>query len=138
MKQFIAVILSCISIMFFNGCGDGEQKAIDIRTENRQNILKINVGMTKAEILQIMGDKTAHVKKEETVTNPYKSELRQANERTYEVLYYYTHDDQPHWPFKRFTILDRELTPIIFQDGKVIGWGSEFLAQTSPDKAATK
>jgi hypothetical protein len=41
---------------------------------------------------------------------------------------YYAHQDQRDWPTKGFKILECELTPIIFQDGKVIGWGSEFLA----------
>jgi hypothetical protein len=118
--------------MLLNGCGEGN--AVTIRTENRLNVTKINVGMTKAEVLQLMGNKTARAsfgKNAVTITNPYRSEIRQKNEKTYEVLYYYTHQDQCDWPTKRFKILERELTPIIFQDGKVIGWGQPFLDNLS-------
>ena len=131
MKQFITISLCCITIMLFNGC-KGEQKAVAIRTENRLNITKISVGMTKAEVLQIMGDKTAQAsfgKNTVTVTNPYRGEFKQVNGQNYEILYYYTHQEQRDWPFKRFEILERELTPVVFQDGKVIGWGDSFLAQ---------
>lgn len=129
MKQVIRFGLCCLPILLFNSC-NGEQKAVAIRKENRLNITKINLGMTKAEVLQIMGDKSAQAsfgKNTVTVTNPYKSEIRQVGEVTYEVLYYYTHQDQKDWPGKRFKILDRELTPIVFRDGTVIGWGAEFL-----------
>lgn len=128
MKQVINISLFCIAVMFLNGCGEGN--AVTIRTENRLNMSKISVGMTRAEVLQIMGDKSARAsfgKNAVTITNPYRSEIRQKNGESYEVLYYYTHQDQRDWPTKRFKILERELTPIIFQDGKVIGWGSEFL-----------
>ena len=140
MKQF-TVILYCASIMFFSGCGGGEQKAVDIRAENSQNILKISIGMTKAEVMKIMGEKTARVsfgKNEVAVTNPYKRELIQTTEGMCEVLYYYTHQNQGDWPFKRFKIIDSELTPVVLQDGKVTGWGSEFLARISSDDTTPK
>jgi len=57
-KVIITIGLSCIAMMFLNGCVE-DQKASEIRAENRQNITKINLGMTRAEVVQIMGDKTA-------------------------------------------------------------------------------
>lgn len=117
-----------MAVMFLNGCGEGN--SVTIRTENRLNISKINIGMTKADVLQLMGSKTARAsfgKNAVTVTNPFKSEIKQAKGQTYEVLYYYTHQDQRDWPTKRFKILERELTPVAFKDGKVIGWGAEFI-----------
>jgi hypothetical protein len=130
MRQVIILILCYLAVLMFSGCG--EQKAVDIRAENAANLAKVNIGMTKAEVLQIMGDKTAKVNigiNTVSVTNPYRSEIKQVNGHTYEVLYYYTHHDQRDWPLKGLKILDRELTPIVFENGKVIGWGSEFLEQ---------
>jgi hypothetical protein len=92
--------------------------------------MKIELGMTKAEVVEIMGDKSARVnfgKNAITVTNPYRNEIKKVGNSTYEILYYYTHQDQKDWPFKRFKVLDRELTPIVFENGKVIGWGDDFL-----------
>jgi len=130
MRQVITLVLCYLAVVVFSGCG--EQKAVDIRAENARNLAKINTGMTKAEVMQIMGDKTAKVNigiNTVSVTNPYKSEIKQVNGHMYEVLYYYTHHDQRDWPFKGLRILERELTPVVFENGKVIGWGSEFLAQ---------
>ena len=127
MKKFLV----CLLLVAFSGCGqDGEDNAVKIRTENRLNMSKINVGMTKAEVLQIMGDKHTEAgfgKITVTVTNPYRSELQQIKGQNYEILYYYTHQDQKDWPGKQFKILERELTPVVFKDSKVIGWGQSYL-----------
>lgn len=130
MGKWLSILCIFVAPLFFNGCGEGN--AVTIRTENRLNVSKINLGMSKAEVLQIMGDKSARAsfgKNAVTVTNPFRSEIRQKNDKTYEILYYYTHQDQRDWPTKRFKILERELTPIVFYDGKVVGWGDSFLAQ---------
>ena len=124
MGKYVAVIL----MLFIVGCGEGD--AVKIRTENRLNMSKLTVGMTKAEVSQLMGDKHAEAsfgKNEVTVTNPYRSEVQQIKGQNYEVWYYYTHQDQKDWPGKRFKILERELTPIVFLDGKVTGWGESYL-----------
>ena len=128
MGKCLSILCIFVAPLFFSGCGEGN--AVTIRTENRLNITKIGLDMTKAEVLQIMGDKSARAsfgKNAVTITNPYRSEIRQENGKTYEILYYYTHQDQRDWPTKRFKILERELTPIIFYDGKVVGWGQEFV-----------
>lgn len=126
--MWIFVVVTILSA-FITGCGEGD--AVTIRTENRLNISKISLGMTRPEVLELMGDKSARTsfgKNAVTVTNPYRSELRQANGQNYEVLYYYTHQDQKDWPGKRFKILERELTPVVLKEDKVIGWGNKFLS----------
>ncbi len=128
-KCAIIAGLCCIAVAFVGGCG--EDKAVTIRTENRLNISKLTLGMTKAQVLELMGDKSARAsfgKNAVTVTNPFRSEVRQVDGQTYEILYYYTHQDQRDWPTKRFKILERELTPIVLKDDKVIGWGAEFIS----------
>lgn len=132
MKKNLVFICVCIGVIIFasfiGGCG--EDNAVTIRTENRLNMSRLSIGMTKSQVLELMGGKSAKAsfgKNTVGVTNPYRSELRQVNSKTYEVLYYYTHQDQKDWPGKRFKILERELTPIIFDEGKVVGWGTEFL-----------
>ena len=58
-----------------------------------------------------------------TITNPYRSEiLKGKNDKLFEVIYYVTdvkNDDN--------AITDDELTPLIFDNGKLIGWGWSFL-----------
>lgn len=57
-----------------------------------------------------------------TISNPYRSEILQGKEKKFEIVYYVTdvkRDDG--------TITDDELTPLVFDDGKLIGWGFGFL-----------
>lgn len=51
-------------------------------------------------------------------TPPYRSEILQGKNKTFEVVYYVTDvkkDDN--------AIIDDELTPFVFDNGKLIGWG---------------
>lgn len=92
------------------------------RTQNREHLNTLTVGMTRDQVLSIMGTKT--IKTHErlqgtgTITNPYRTESYMANGRRIEVVYYYT-------DLKRAdgAITDDELTPIVLVDGKVDGWG---------------
>ena len=64
------------------------------------------------------------------IDNPYRTEVLTGKDgKTYEVLYYYTdlnaRDDK---------ITDDELTPVVLQDGKLVGWGYPFLNQRVPPK----
>lgn len=100
--------------------------------ENRKNLMKLSIGMSKQEVMEIMGDKTATGKPgpqnisliapSMSVSNPYKVEILKGKEKTFEVLYYYTDvawDD--------YHVEHDELTPLVFDDGKLIGWGWSFL-----------
>ncbi len=69
---------------------------------NRENLNKIEVGMTKSEVREIMGQ-------------PYQREV----EGQMEWWLYQTNVD----PYGN---MDNELTPIAFANGKLIGWGRNF------------
>ncbi|GMR20961.1 MAG: hypothetical protein BMS9Abin36_1559 [Gammaproteobacteria bacterium] len=83
----------------------------------QQNINRIDLGMTKTQVQNIMGTTnhyyaTAH-RKPTIITHPSKREMFESNSRTFEVLYYYT----------RYAKRDAALTPVVLQEGKVVGWG---------------
>lgn len=64
------------------------------------------------------------------IDNPYRSETLKARtgKATRSSIYYIElkqRDDK---------ITDDELTPLVFQDGKLIGWGYSFLDQRVPPK----
>jgi hypothetical protein len=64
------------------------------------------------------------------IDNPYRNEtLTGKDGKSYEVLYYYTELKQ-----RDDRITDDELTPLVFHDGKLIGWGYPFLDQRVPPK----
>ena len=128
----VLIVLMCLGVIGCVSLGHIDR----LRTENRQNLLKLHIGMTKQEVLDIMGynsakDLYANYEKV-TVTNPYKSEILQGKDKTLEVIYYCT--DTKHqtkvdsWGWSLPSpISDDELTPLIFDNNKLIGWGWSFL-----------
>jgi len=98
------------------------------RANNRMNLLKLSNGMTKPQVLEIMGVGEAKVCCPiHTVTNPHRSEAYQAGGAAWEILFYYT--DKKTETFNTpagsnaGVIQDDELVPLVFRDGKLDGWG---------------
>ncbi|MGA1979343.1 MAG: DUF3192 domain-containing protein [Sedimentisphaerales bacterium] len=119
--------VAVVSVLFVlaAGCTSSLDR---VRTANRRNILKLSVGMTKEQSLAIMGNKSGGGRfGEPTVNSPYKSEILQSREKTFEVLYYYTDIKSVIYAANPATITDNELTPLVFDNGKLIGWGTSFL-----------
>ncbi len=77
------------------------------RSRNLENSKKIRVGMTKEEVLQIMGEPL----RDEMFNKP-------------DVWYYYV---MTKW-YDGLTTED-ECMPFVFDSGKLIGWGNAFYAQ---------
>lgn len=128
----ILILLLCLGLVGCASVGNLDR----LRTENRKNIVKLSIGMTKQEVLNIMKDVSATEvyfrnltgSNQITVNNPYKSEILEGKNKTFEVIYYYT--DVKHsqkYVGKISTIQDDELTPLVFDEGKLIGWGQSFL-----------
>ena len=79
--------------------------AYEEMARNEENLAKIRVGMTKQQVLEIMGEPVAN--------EAYCSD---------KVFYYYTNQ-----MWMDGLITRDECTPIAFDDsGKVIGWGPAF------------
>ena len=109
--------------MMVSGCATATVSSII--AFNRENVLKLSIGMTKAEVLDIMGTKTVKdgfLYCNMTINNPYRSEILQGKDKTFEIIYYFTDEKG-----KPCTISDDDLTPLIFDNGKLIGWGQNFL-----------
>ena len=73
-------------------------------SNNREKLNNLDAGMTTSKVREVMGD-------------PYKRELYANNE-----VWFYITDWQPDG----YTTLD-EMTPLVFEDGKLVGWGSRYL-----------
>lgn len=86
-----AIVVSMFGV-FLAGC------ACDI---NRENLNKLQVGMTKAQILEIMG-------------KPYRREAQGQDE----WLLYETETNT--WTESDW------LTPLLIEDGKLVGWGKNY------------
>ena len=127
MKKRVGVFVLCALV---GGCYS--DTLTEFRNNNRKNLTKLAIGMTKQEVMEIMGHETGEKTFTNLVgkrtflsaTNPYRIEILQGKEKTFEVLHYYTDvkkDDN--------AITDDELTPMVFDNGRLIGWGSSFLEQ---------
>ena len=118
---FSAIVLLTLSVIF-GGCTTCDE----IRSKNRERLLQLSAGMTKQEVLDITGRRrvccTTTGATTKIINNPYSSEILVAKGKTLEVLYYYT--DRKH---AGFAVRDEDLTPVIFEDGRLIGWGWNFL-----------
>ncbi len=119
-------ILLCMVVGF--GCrGPREWKyPTEITAKNTESLRILKTGMSKEEVLTIMGTKTiwAHDRQlsragigRQMIANPYRIETMEAKGKTVEVLYYYT-EESGH-----VGIDDDELTPLLFEDAKLTGFG---------------
>ncbi|MBI3374996.1 MAG: DUF3192 domain-containing protein [Betaproteobacteria bacterium] len=86
------------------------------RDWNRINIAKIEPGMTRAQVMQTMGEGSYRAS-DGPVSNPEKREtIKDAKGVEYEVLYYYTEQiGQKKW--------ESGITPVVFSGDKVVGIG---------------
>jgi len=123
MKKLILILM--VGSLFV-GCAN--MKSIQqIQAQNRTNLNLISLGDSKEKVFQIVGTETFNNVVDGTVSgttinNPYKTETLVENGKTYEVVFYYTQtlkNDR--------VITNDELTPIVFYEGKVVGYGWLFV-----------
>lgn len=124
MKKTLLLVL-CLGLV---GCAT--ISVSKIASNNKDNLLKLRVGMTEQEVLNIMGTKKirSNVWNFYTViNNPYRSEIIQTpSEKTFKVLYYVT-DARQNTTWETYSVKNNDLTPIVFENGKFIGCGVEFI-----------
>jgi len=130
-KWLLVAVLICL--VFVLMIGGGCQTMSTATAINRENLLKLTIGISRKEALDTMGTEDFIATYwppgsglarylNVTISNPYRSEVLQGKEKTFEIIYYVTdvkRDDG--------AITDDELTPLVFDDGKLIGWGWSFL-----------
>ena len=121
-------------LMVLAGCATVSLQ--DVTAVNRQNLLRLSIGMSKNEVLNVMGTETKTAKvalhqygnwaetpvENMKINNPYRSEILQSKDKTFEVLYYVTDVRKSD-----INTSEDELTPLVFDNGKLIGWGWSFL-----------
>ena len=108
------------------GCGASLHELV--RTENRMLLSKLMVGMTKDEIIELMGQGTYRDRghRPEIVTDPYRVESYPVDQSSFEIIFYYTDIKNPDG-----AITDDELTPLVLKDGKLAGWGWSYWESTA-------
>jgi len=88
--------------------------------------MRMSLGMTKSEVIALMGTATAKTN-DGVVNNPWTAEsFTDKGGAQYEVLFYVTRKNQPFTPIRKSLT-----TPIVLKDGKVIGWGDDALKRAA-------
>jgi hypothetical protein len=113
----------------------------EVRAQNQRNLVKLSLGMTKEEVLDIMGTETIKTTQpaayipiygwlawpalRSRIVNPYRTEMtRTADGSAPVLLIFYVTDE------KRGALSgtgEEDLTPLVFEDGKLVGWGWNYL-----------
>jgi len=96
----------------------------------REMLLKTSVGMSRKKVDNIVGTKPKKVIDPKasndqtfaTFNNPFRSEIIQGNGKNFEVVFYVTDDIGGDGVFS-----NEDLTPLVFEEGKMIGWGWGYL-----------
>jgi len=96
----------------------------EMRAINNSRLQKISLGMKKQKVLEIMGRKTFYQRNPYTlVPNPYRVESSRTEAgKNYEIVFYYTDIKKQDG-----ALTDDELTPLVFENGILIGWGWLFV-----------
>lgn len=131
-------LLGAIFIVLFVACsGSMQEKTEAFRNTNRRNLTKLRIGMELDTVLAIMGNNSyvlkgewrgllygGHEKME--VSNPHRVETFTGGDKTLIVYFYWTDLKSADG-----AITDDELTPLVFDDNKLLGWGWLFWGDTA-------
>ena len=132
MKKIIVIVI--ITSLLFGCTAYMATQLEEVRGRNRINLIKLELGMSKSDVLSIVGTSVDTLKSDQPtdkassriINNPYKSSAISIEDKSIEILYYYTDlksDDG--------AITDDELTPIVLINGKVTGWGWDYWHDTA-------
>jgi hypothetical protein len=124
-----------VMVMLLAGCAT--TTVSNLVANNNMSMVHLRSGMSKCSVLAMMKsgvniyncDRTdKKYPSKVTISNPYHAEMMQIPGRSIEVLYYVTNLRNSDC-----MIEEEDLTPLVFENGKLIGWGGHFLAGLMPE-----
>jgi len=114
-------ILAAAALLAFAGCATSLP---DLAGENQANLVRLSPGMTKNQVVWIMGTTKAETRNG-PVANPFKIDnFQDKGGSQYEVLYYVTQRNRRGHP-----VSVADATPLVLKDGVLIGWGPQTLSK---------
>jgi len=120
----VCVTAAVVAALMLAGCGRRYYKQYHhLVTANRVHTQSLRLGMDREQVAEVMTDGAFVSYKKIQVTNPYRSEGFALEDGTpVQVLFYLT---QIQRKYGRPT--DEELTPLVLEHGRLVGWGWSFL-----------
>ena len=111
-----------------------------VRARNQENLIKLSLGMTKAEVLEVMGTETITTVEPAAyipiygwallpalrgrVPNPYRTEMSRTSDGTPVLIIFYLTDERAG-PMSGTA--DEDLTPLVLENDRLVGWGWNYL-----------
>ena len=124
MKKILIVLTS---LLLLSSCVTPDQ----LRSDNRNNLSKIILGLPINEVKTIMGETTTDPFEGEIFRNPYSIERIENKGNNYLIYYYYTNRiGNNSW--------ETGVTPIIFLNDKVTGIGWRSMEKLELDSTSQK
>jgi hypothetical protein len=124
MGKFIHLLGITLVMASLCGC------ASTVRSQNREALANLRMGMTEDQVRAVMGTEKKTVYNGswfESIPSPYRtSAFVGPDGKTYVAWMYYT-------DWCQGTAGLHCLTPIVFQDGRVVGWGAEYMSTLKMD-----
>jgi hypothetical protein len=114
LKHFVPVFILCLLVFLIIGCTSGPiaYRMVNEDNTNIRNLEKSKIGMTKTEVLTLMGAED-------------KSEKFERKGVAVEILYYHTSGS--YSPDTGWQNMDS--TPVVFEAGILKGWGKYYHEQ---------
>jgi len=114
LKHFVPVFILCFFVFLIIGCTSGPiaYRMVNEDNTNIRNLEKSKIGMTKTEVLTLMGAED-------------KSEKFERKGVAVEILYYHTSGS--YSPDTGWQNMDS--TPVVFEAGILKGWGKYYYEQ---------
>ena len=116
-----ALFICILGVLTWVGCTSSDTVA----SINRSRLSQLSKGMSRAQVLKIMGTDTLRSRAPRGISNPWRTESFQGQSgKSYEVIYYYTAVRT-----RDGVVSEDELTPIVLANGKLVGWGNTFFTR---------
>jgi len=106
----ISLLVGCATVTLYRAVGD-----------NKAKLSRLAVGMSKDEALAIMGTKPI-ILPDTIINNPYRIASIHGARQKFEIVYYVT-----DVLVEDGIIDDNELTPIVFFNNELQGWGWDYV-----------
>ncbi|MEW5702050.1 MAG: DUF3192 domain-containing protein [Candidatus Zixiibacteriota bacterium] len=134
MKNTMALLLILTALL---GCAGMGAQMERFRARNRIRLQSLKVGMSQDSALAAMGSEVVEIsnkwevgplnprRQTQVLSNPYKTEIYAGARDTLDVFYYYAELKRQDG-----AISDDELVPLVFKEGRLLGWGHSFLQES--------
>ena len=119
LKVILVLLVAISAVSCVAQVSDDGTEMVSYKTllsRNLVNLNKLSVGMTKEQVMRIMGNFASKTGNSH-IPNPYKTEPFIVGKTQYEALYYMTRKYPPFTSIKL-----SQATPVVLKEGKVIGW----------------